>query len=370
MTVTISDTMTSRERWCAALDLKPVDRLPFWPKLNRAYPPMQRPPFSEMEVREIHAWIGSDPIEHLPPGLRRVYDAGYGFASDVEDGVRRDVYTTPGGALTRVNTFDNDSKSWHPIAFPVKTAEDIDRMADWFAHVRVELDDQALHRARSRVREVGQDAVTAVSVRQSGLMHWVEWLAGIEAAHLLLADEPQRVRVLFAQVHRVLREEITLLAEHHPADFIWLTENTSTTLVSVEQYRTLNAEHIDEYARIVHDAGGRLILHMCGHLKRLLPQLAGMPTAGFEAFTAPTLGDTTLFDGRTACPDKCLIGGTHAMLWLEPADAIIAQLKSWLDELPHHRGLVLTSSGVMPPICEPQRIKTVRDRVTRYPLRC
>jgi len=33
--------------------------------------------------------------------------------------------------------------------------------------------------------------------------------------------------------------------------------------------------------------------------------------AAFEAFTSPTLGNTTLLDGRTACPDKCLIGGVY-----------------------------------------------------------
>ena len=49
----------------------------------------------------------------------------------------------------------------------------------------------------------------------------------------------------------------------------------------------------------------------------------------------------------------CLIGGTNAALWTRPAVEIIAQLATDLDALPHHRGLVVTSAGVMPPCCAP-----------------
>ena len=37
-----------------------------------------------------------------------------------------------------------------------------------------------------------------------------------------------------------------------------------------------------------------------------------------------------------------------------------------LDDLPHHRGIVLTSAGVMPPLCKPETIKTVCDWVKAY----
>jgi len=95
--------------------------------------------------------------------------------------------------------------------------------------------------------------------------------------------------------------------------------------------------------------GCPLIFRMCGPLKDLLSHLARFPVAGLEAFTSPTLGNTTLLDGRAACPDKCLVGGTNAMLWPQPPKAIIAQIECDLDALPHHRGIVVTSAGVMPP---------------------
>ena len=112
-----------------------------------------------------------------------------------------------------------------------------------------------------------------------------------------------------------------------------------------------------------------MILHMCGHLKGLLPDLAQMPVEAFEAFTSPTLGNTTLAEGRRACPGVCLVGGTNAVLWTKPAAAIIEQLEIDLDALPHHRGIVVTSAGVMPPLCAPETIREVGAWVRGYPAR-
>jgi uroporphyrinogen-III decarboxylase len=108
---------------------------------------------------------------------------------------------------------------------------------------------------------------------------------------------------------------------------------------------------------------------MCGHLKTLLPQLSEIRVAAFESFTSPTMGNATLAEGRTACPNKCLIGGTNATLWGQPAGEIIEQLKSYLDALPHHRGIVVTSAGAMPPGAKPETIREVCKWVQSYEVR-
>jgi len=146
-------------------------------------------------------------------------------------------------------------------------------------------------------------------------------------------------------------------------------ENTSSTLIAPSQYEQYCIPQVGTYAGMVRDAGRRLILHMCGHLKDMLPHLSTIPATAFEAYTMPPVGDATLFDARSLCPDVCLIGGTSAVSWLKPAEAIIAEIQDRLDELPHHRGIVITSAGVMPPACSPETIKTVRDWVAAYPLK-
>jgi hypothetical protein len=48
---------------------------------------------------------------------------------------------------------------------------------------------------------------------------------------------------------------------------------------------------------------------------------------------------------------------------------IIAEIKNRLDESPHHRGIVVTSAGVMPPLCKPETIREVCEWVKEYPVR-
>jgi hypothetical protein len=360
--------MTPRQRWLAAVRMEPVDRLPFWPKLDRAYPRAQPAPFRDMEIELIHRWIGSDRHVGVPGCTREVRTRTH-RGVDEHDGRRVSRFVTPTGILERVDQFDLESQSWHPVEFPVRTRHDIPVMIEWFQDCRVELDADHLEQARARVREIGDDASTRTSIGISPLMDWVQHIAGIETAHLLLRDCPDEVAALFEAEHRVLRRTAEILADTWPGDMIYSTENTSTTLISPAQYEQYCYPHIRAYGEILSGAGRIYVLHMCGHLRALLPTLRSLPVDAFEAFTAPTLGNTTLLDGRAACPDTCLIGGTQAPLWTRPAKEIIGQLERDLDALPHHRGLVVTSAGVMPPLCRPETIKTVCDWVKSYPVR-
>ncbi|MBN2319457.1 MAG: hypothetical protein JXR49_10290 [Acidobacteria bacterium] len=352
----------------AAIRMKPVDRLPFWPKLDAAYPKAQQAPFRGMDLDAIHDWIGSDRHTWIAGCTREVRKRTTVDTSQ-ENGTMRTVYRSPRGELQLVRRFDAPSHSWHPTEFPVRTIKDIRLMTEMFEDVAVELDADQLRKAQSQAEQTGQDALTSNVIGESPLMHWVEWVAGVENAHLLLMDHQQEVEALFEAMHSVLLQNTKLLCEHSPADVLYLIENTSTTLISPDQYRQYCARHVGEYARLTKAADRDLILHMCGHLKALLPDLADIPAQAFEAFTSPTLGNTTLLDGRTACPDTCLIGGTNAMLWTKEPDEIISKIEEDLNELPHHRGIVMTSAGVMPPICKPETIKRVCERVKQYPAR-
>ena len=349
--------------------MESVDRLPFWPKLSGAYPRAQKSPFSEMDINAIHDWIGSD--KHVGiTGFTRELRKSTAIETIADGDVSKTVYRTPHGETELVSRFDAMSQAWHPVSHPVKTIEDVRVMTEFFADVTVELDHDRLMKAREEAGRIGQTAITENVIGTSPLMRWVEWLAGIETAHCLLSDCRADVEALFDAMHAVMLRTTELVCENSPADILYLMENTSTTLISPDQFRRYCARHIGEYARVSQQAGRNMVLHMCGHLKALLPDLAEIPAQAFEAFTSPTLGNTTLLDGRTHCPDKCLIGGTNAMLWTRPSEEIIRQIEQDLGELPHHRGIVVTSAGVMPPLCEPETIRRVCEWVKWYPVRC
>jgi len=363
----MGETMTSRERWLAAVRGQPVDRLPFWPKIDGAYAGHQAEPYRQMDNPALHHWIGSDRHVGGPAGVR-VVRSRTRVEHREQDGWRHTEYRTPAGVLTATHRFDPGSASWHPVEFPVKKVSDLEAMALAFADQRLELDPEELERAHALVAEIGEQGVTATNIGVSPLMDWLQHLAGIEQGHLLLSDHPAEVEALFAVMHQALCRRAEIIADRAPYPLVYSTENTSTTLISPALFRRYCHRHLADYGRIVTAAGKHHILHMCGHLKALLPDIAALPAAGIEAFTTPPVGNTTLGDGRAACPRQCLIGGTNASLWLQEAPAIIAELERDLGALPHRRGLVVTSAGVMPPAARPETIRQVAEWVKGYPV--
>ncbi len=358
--------MTPRARWQAVLRLEPLDHLPFWAKLNASYPSAQAAPFDGMTLPELHEWMGSEEHAWFGGGVREKHTRT-DYRVTTADGVQRFEYVTPHGTLHRTDVFDTASQSWHPREFPIRTRDDIVAMASWFADVTVEADTEAQERITAAVAQ--SRFCTATSIGTSPLMDVLQHLAGIDQGQYLLADYPDEIGELFAAMHRVLMARAEIVCAGTPGDLVYLVENTSTTLVSPEQFRRYCLPYLSEYAAVARAHGRQLGLHMCGHLKALLPDLDTLPVTAFEAFTSPTVGNTTLLDGRTGCPGKCLIGGTNAAIWTRPARDIIAHLQQQLEELPHHRGLILSSAGVMPPAATPETIKTVVEWIGEYKAR-
>jgi len=359
--------MTVKERWLAALKLQGLDRLPFWPKIDNSYLRAHAARFPGWQLKDLHTWIGSDRHQWLTGFITEKRKDTY-LEQKEENKIFCYIYRTKYGDLTGVMKFDEPSQSWHPVEFPLKKRDDIKIMTEWFKDACQEIDEERLARAKQEVREIGSEAITAQSIGTTPLMQWVQHLAGIENCHYFLADYKDEVAELFDVLEKRLLKNAEILAEKSPADILYLVENTSTTLISPWQYRAYCYPHILECCQVLKNSQKLLVLHMCGHLKALLPDLAKLPVAGFEAFTSPPVGNTTLLEGRTICPDKCLIGGTNAILWTKPAETIIKELEKELHVLPHHRGIVVTSAGVMPPLCQAETIKKVCTWVKSYPL--
>ena len=74
-------------------------------------------------------------------------------------------------------------------------------------------------------------------------------------------------------------------------------------------------------------------------------------------------------NGREIRSDKCLFGGTNAVLWTGSELEIIEETEGDLAELPHHCGLILSSARVMPPLAKPDTIRAVCERVRGYSVR-
>ena len=217
------DRMTPRERWLAALQCQPVDRLPFWPKIGNAYAMHQREPFRSMSASELHQWIGSD--EHVGgPSCVKIIRQETRVEQREKDGVRTTTFHTPAGMLTSADGFDPVSRSWHPREFPVKRVRDLEAMCWMFSDAQCAFDADQFERATAQIRDLGERCIATTSLGVSPLMDWIQHLAGIEEGLLMLKDAPEEVGALFDHMHRLLCRRAEITAERSPYSIIYSVE--------------------------------------------------------------------------------------------------------------------------------------------------
>jgi len=346
--------MTTRERMTAATEFRDVDHLPFWPKVGQGYNVRNGTPVFD----------GMD----FPGGLPRIGQECHRTCSvsQTKEGDNRTiVYGTPLGRMTERIGYDPESCSTHPLEFPVKTVDDVRAMTAFHDDIEVVLNEEAAA-THQQARTTPPQRWSKTGIGISPLMRYLEHLAGVDVGHYLLADHPAEVEALFASMQRILAAQAELLAEHSAADIHVMVENTSTTLISPDQYRRHCLPSLQQIRTILTGGGKRMELHMCGFLKNLLSDVEQVKADAFEALTPPPVGDTTFAAARGTCPTVCLVGGTGAVTWLKSSEEIIEEIEGKLDALPHHRGIVVSSGGMLPPQCPPETVRAVHRWLCDY----
>ncbi len=356
--------MTRKERFERALRCQEVDRLPFWAKIfGDSYLAFQDAQYRAMGELELADYLD---LDHMAGGGVAVACTNARVERHVEQINGRRVVTekTPDGTLTTAEGFDPSSHSWHPVEFPIKTRADLRAARHLFEGNRYQAASDALARGAERLRQVGDRGIVMTDMGISPLMRLIQHLLGPDATYYFLADFPDEMAELIALMHE---ERLRYLRAMLPAcayDYICSVENTSTTLLSPAVFERYCWPHLDAYGRLIREHGKSHVLHMCGHLKALLPRIGELPALAIEAFTRPPVGNTTLADRARLCPGTSIIGGTSAVLWLKPVEAICETIQRDLAEAGTMRGVVLTSAGVMPPGCPIEKIRQLRYLLT------
>lgn len=361
--------MTDKERWLHVIDGGTADRLLFWPKiLGKSYLAGQQPPYCNMSLREIYDAAGCDMQIYLTPCCRLVYgDCSY--EERVEEGVMYREFVTPSGVLKGTLLYDPVSDSYSPQEQIVTSKRDIEILTYFFRQTHAEWDVYTCEENRKEYEELGDRGLCVSHVCESPLMDFLEWYAGIAEGQYMYFDYPEELDALFAEMQRVNCECMEIMCRYSPADVLYITENTSTTVISPGQFDEYCRGHLREYAQIAEKHGRRLIFHMCGQLGKILPMLTDIPNTGIEALSTPPLGNTTFAKARGYLPDKALIGGTCALTWLRDTESIIREIDGYLGELDDYRGIVVGTGGMIPPACTPDTLKRVREYIFSLPVK-
>ena len=158
-------------------------------------------------------------------------------------------------------------------------------------------------------RHIGDDGMYVPWLDPSPVQNLLEYEMGAANFYYLLDDHRREVEELLAIMHAKRLQEYEIVARRTPAEVVIAMENTSSTLISPRLYRQYSLPQIRDYVDVLHRYGKIAVLHMCGHLKALLPVVRETGLDGINAVTPPPVGTTTSTMCLDAFGDDFLIFG-------------------------------------------------------------
>jgi len=329
--------MTRRERILAVLSRRPADRL-CWTALcdetTRNGMPRE---LRELPMLDFYRHLGCDILpfgnfglpketRFVPPARRLAPDLKI-TAQASQDGVRTERQQTPWGTLTA--TF----RKGHPVKHPVETKDDLRVLRNVWESTRYEIAD-GVGESHKRIEDVlGDDGVFTQTLSPSPVQQLIEYDMGLLNFYALLSDHRREVEELLGLMHARRCQEYRLTAERSPARVIISVENTSSHLTSPDYYRRYSLPQLRDFVDIMRERGKVAILHMCGHLRALLPAIKETGLDGIHAMTPPPIGDTPWETGLDVLGEGAIIMGSLSMCLTNPVLPNPVDIQERLDSL-------------------------------------
>jgi len=357
--------MTSAERLAAALDGRPVDRLPFSPFL--AYWWEHSPAAVQAAgARAFLEGVGADPLwRGAPCPVRAVDPPELRVSRDERPDRIVTTVETPVGKLISEHRRSAEGSTWFLTGHPLRTRDDF-RTQLWIEErTTVAWDDAA-----ARTHLAG-DGATGLSVgmltpwAKTAFQRLVEHHVGTEELAYALADHGEAVAELLAAMQRNHRAAVSLCAERGPYAW-WLTwEDSSTQNYSPAQYRRWIAPEIADWCRLLAAHGRRYMQHACGHVHALLPLMRESGIAAIESVSPRPTGNVTIGEVRAAFGAKLgIVGGIEPVELLRLPDG---EFDAYVERtIAEGRGgpFVLANSDSCPPGVPIARFKRIAE-ITR-----
>ncbi|HUU26560.1 MAG TPA: uroporphyrinogen decarboxylase family protein [archaeon] len=325
--------MTSRERLLAALERKIPDRLPatthhvmpsFLDKYMDGAGSLEF--FDRFDLDAI-TWT----VPHRPdPEAGEYYDPCQGKPGFLEsrristDNWRveweeiphpefkttRYRFVTPKGTLSMVIQADRHT-AWVSEKL-IKEKSDIDLIAGYATAPKCDV--EGVNRVAGKFGERGilRGHICCFDVfGQPGTWQDACCLAGTQRLIMETFDDPAWVHELLKILQRRKKIFAASLAGAR-YDILELGGGSaSSTVISPDIFERFVAPYDSEIIALAHQAGQRIVYHICGGIMPLLENLAAMKPDAIETFTPPSMGaDTDLKEAKRKVGDKvCMIGG-------------------------------------------------------------
>ena len=109
-----------------------------------------------------------------------------------------------------------------------------------------------------------------------GVLEWSSNLLGLESMMLLLYDDPELVRAVVDRVGQTIYDAFRVFCQMDRVFAIWLGDDMgfkTATLLQPQHLRQYILPWHKRYAELAHQTGRLFLLHSCGHVEAVMPDL-------------------------------------------------------------------------------------------------
>ena len=133
-------------------------------------------------------------------------------------------------------------------------------------------------------------------------------------------------------------------------------------------YALYDEPEVNHWGDLIHRAGKLLVHHACGHIRDLLPLMAGMEIDAIESITSPPTGNVTLQEASAVLPEKiALVGGIDPVLLLNGSiEQVCLEAARLIHDLAGRR-FVLANSDSCPPGVAYEKFLAISEIVAKLP---
>ena len=305
--------MTGRERFMTALENKKPDRLPCQVHSWMEY--YLKTYLGGMDQYAAYEKFAMDPVVYIDPlyifaekdlANWQVIREDFGILNGVASWRNRIV--TPAGELTDTGS-SNQYTSWN-VEHLIKNEQDFEI---WNKHVPVpvEVDWSPVIEARRKVGDRGIVRSGFFDFGQGSPWQSFCTLFGTEETIMAAMDKPDWVEYV---LQNMLAKKLRAIdvAGKFKLDLIETGGGAgSSTVISPAMHRRFCLPYDKTQHKALHNAGTKVVYHLCGGLMPLLAIVMENGADALETMTPPGMGgDCDLAEANRICGSKiCLIGG-------------------------------------------------------------
>jgi uroporphyrinogen-III decarboxylase len=353
--------MTGKERVLSILNHQKPDRMAYVPCIDGYVQAGLPEKYRKMHNLDVQYELGGDMLRGPWCYPEEWDDSVTVKKTTLQNGSKRTSYTTPLGTIESEVTYNEQSPH---IPFPTKhlvqTIDDLRIFNYMFDHKVISPDYREFEEAQKKY----PDRVVATGVMGEGFQSLFA-IMGLENFIYLFNDHPDEVLETWKIVQKKRLQEVAVTAGS-PADVIICYEGTNTAASSIEWIEKYELPGLNEYAKVIHDHGKKMLVHMCGHINMVVDKIAQCDFDGIlDVASAPT-GDCNIPEAlkTLGAYGKVMSGGIECTMYTQKdPDVFERGIRDFLETLEEDDLFMLGSGDAVPLGTSVQNLMRIRKLV-------